>query len=179
MCFCFFCPRRPQGCNDSGVKEILGKTPSVAKTRKWHFSPDWDVKSSWQVMVLVCMQKPTILTIVLFYGFFGASFFVKQSHQIQLKVNLLTELIWHENQRKLSFTLFVLLHVCTLYIPELNKYLCTRTLAYTNSPKLHWKVFLTWYSLFIFNDLVHLFLLSVCFVVRKYFNTLWTLIYLI
>ena len=123
LSFCFFWhTRRPQGCNDSGVKEILGRTPSVAKTRKWHFSPDWDVKSSWQVMVLVCMQKPTILTIVLFYGFFGASFFVKQSHQIQLKVNLLTELIWHENQRKLSFTLFVLLHVCTLYIPELNKY---------------------------------------------------------
>ena len=110
--FCFFWhPRRPQGCNDSGVKEILGRTPSVAKTRKWHFSPDWDVKSSWQVMVLVCMEKPAILSIVLFYGFFGASFFVKQSHQIQLKVNLLTELIWHENQRKLSFTLFVLLHV--------------------------------------------------------------------
>ena len=39
-----------------------------------------------------------------------------------VKGKLLTELIWHENQRKLSFTLFVLLHVCTLYIPELNKY---------------------------------------------------------
>ena len=88
LSFCFFWhTRRPQGCNDSGVKEILGRTPSVAKTRKWHFSPDWDVKSSWQVMVLVCMEKPAILTIVLFYGFFGASFFVKQSHQIQLKVN--------------------------------------------------------------------------------------------
>ena len=50
-----------------------------AKTRKWHFSPDWDVKSNWQVMVVTKQA----ITIFLYY-FVGVIFSI--SHQVQLKV---------------------------------------------------------------------------------------------
>ena len=77
---------------------------------------------------------------------------------------------------KKTFFYFVCTFACTLYIPELNKYVLAHLHTQTDFPNCIECFFLTGCSLFIFNDLVHLFALSVCFVVRKYFNTLWTLI---